>query len=189
MTYLEFIESQGEFISIKGKDGDVLNTILTWAENEGDCEVTTRHLEQLEKMVLKIWEYDRAVHATFTNWMEGDAKRLMRYEVNGGVDAWRKPYIEYIPLAQMRQDTILTKILNLKLVSAKNVRKLPNGMQELRYKCIQCGGTPLGENIIKRMLVKCVPKEIAKPLSMHLGGSTTFQQVRKLIMQQMHDER
>ena len=177
MTYLEFNESQRELISIKGKDGEVRDTILILAENKGDSQVTTRHLEQLQKMVPKIWEYDRAVHAALKNLTEGDAKIFIKYEVDGGVDAWRKLYIEYIP----------SEILDFKLVSEKNVRKLLNRMEEPRHKYNHCGGTPLGENIIKSMLVKCAPKGIMKPLAMHLD-STTCQQVRKLMMRQMHNE-
>lgn len=49
LTYLEFNESLREFISIKGRDGDVLNRILTWAENQADSTITDRQLEQLER--------------------------------------------------------------------------------------------------------------------------------------------
>ena len=188
LTYLEFNENLKEFISIKGRDGDVLNRILTWAENQGEDAVSIRELEQFEKKVPKILEYDRVVHSALKNWTDGDAKRLLKYEVKVGVDAWRMMCIEYVPLAQTKQDIILIEILDLKPVTEKNVRKLLSRIEELRYKYNQCGGTPLGENIIKIMLVKCIPKEIMKPLALHLEGSTAFQQARKLIMRQMHDE-
>ena len=51
-------------------------------------------LEQLEKMVPKIFEYDRAVYVALKHWTEGEAKRLIKYEVLGGLGAWRKIYIE-----------------------------------------------------------------------------------------------
>lgn len=136
----------------------------------------------------QIWEYNRAVHAALKNWTEDGAKRLIKYEVHGGVDARRKMYIEYIPMAQTKQDIIVTEILDLKPVTEKNVRKLFNRMKELRHKYNQCGGTPLGDNIVKKMLVKCIPKEVMKPLALHMDGAATFQQIRKLIMRQMHDE-
>ena len=41
---------------------------------------------------------------------------------------------------------------------------------------------------MRRVLVKCIPKEVLKPLALHLEEATTFQQMRKLIMRQMHDE-
>ena len=46
----------------------------------------------------------------------------------------------------------------------------------------------MGENLVTRILAKCIPREVMKPLAMHMEGATRFQQVRKLIMRQMHDE-
>ena len=188
MIYLEFNDSQRELVGIKGKHGANLNKILTWAEQQGDTKITDTELEEMEVAVPKIWEYDRAIHASLKNWTDGEVKRFIKYEVNGGIDAWMKLYIEYIPLAQTRQDIILSEILELKPVTTKDVRRFLNRVEELRYKYNQCGGTPLGDHIIKRMLVKCVPREVMKPLALHLENAETFQQVRKLIMRQMHDE-
>ena len=69
----------------KGKDGLVLNRILTWAEQRGEDKITEQILKQFETKVPKIWEYDRAVHAALKNLTEGEAKRVIRYEVGGGV--------------------------------------------------------------------------------------------------------
>lgn len=96
MTYLEFNESQRELIGIKGKDGLVLNRILTWAEQRGEDNISNLLLKQFETKVPKIWEYDRAVHAALKNWTEGEAKRVIKYEVEGVIDACRKLYIEDI---------------------------------------------------------------------------------------------
>ena len=52
----------------------------------------------------------------------------------------------------------------------------------------QCGGTPVAENIVKRAIVICIPREIIKPWAFHLEDAKTFQQIRKFTMRQMHDE-
>ena len=91
-------------------------------------------------------------------------------------------------MAQTRQDIILTEILELQPVTDKHVRKFLNRLEELRYKYYQCGGQQLGETIVRRVIVKCMPKDIIKPLALHLETASTFQQIRKLIMRQMHDE-
>ena len=88
MSYLEFNDSQRELVGIKGRDGDILNNILTWAEQKGDKKIEDSMLAKLEKYMPKVWEYNRAIHASLKNWTEGDAKRLVKYEVNGGIDAW-----------------------------------------------------------------------------------------------------
>ena len=79
MFYLEFNDSQRELIGIKGKDGDVLNSILIWAEEKGDRQIDDRMLKKLEDHVPKVWEYNRAVHASLKNWTDGDAKRFVKY--------------------------------------------------------------------------------------------------------------
>ena len=129
MIYFEFNDSQRELVGIKGRHGTNLNTILTWAEQQGDVIITDVELEKLEVAVLKIWEYDRAIHASLKIWTDVEAKRFIKYEVNGGIDAWRKVYIEYIPLEQTRQDIILSEILELKPVTNKDVRKFLNGAE------------------------------------------------------------
>ena len=126
LSYLEFNDSQRELVAIEGVDGERLNMIFTWAEKQGDKTITDRHLEKLERYIRKIWEYNRAIHAALKNWIDGDAKRLIKYEVAGGLDAWRKMYIEYIPMAQTRQDIILTEILELQPVTDKRVRRFLN---------------------------------------------------------------
>ena len=46
----------------------------------------------------------------------------------------------------------------------------------------------MGNNIVKRVMVKCLPKDVTKPLAIHLDNVTTSQQIRKLAMRQLHDE-
>ena len=104
MIHLEFNDSQREFVGIKGRHGIVVNKILIWAEQQGDITITDTLLEKLEKAVPKIWEYNRAIHASLKNWIDGEAKRFIKYGLAGGIDAWRKLCIAYIPLAQTRQD-------------------------------------------------------------------------------------
>ena len=42
--------------------------------------------------------------------------------------------------------------------------------------------------MVKGIIAKCMPREIAKFLALHLETATTFQQVRMLVMRQIHDE-
>ena len=107
----------------------------------------------------KILEYNRAIHAALKNWTDGGANKFARYSSNGGIDVWRRLYAQYIPLAQAKQDIIFTEFLEMKFVNDRNGRKLLNRMEELQYKYNQCGGEPLGNNIIKRVLIKCFAEE------------------------------
>ena len=188
MLRVQCNDSQRELVGIKGRHGAIRNRLLTWAEQQGDIIITNAVLEKFENTVPQIWEYNRAIHASLKNWTDGEANRFIKYEVEGGIDAWRKLYIEYIPLAQTRQDIILSEILELKPVTSKDVRNCLNRVEELRHKYNQCGKTLLGDTIVKRLLVKCIPTDAMKPLALHLESANAFQQVRKFIMRQMHDE-
>ena len=46
----------------------------------------------------------------------------------------------------------------------------------------------MSDSIIKRILVKCVRRDLMKPLAIHFEEAHSFQQVREFIMRQMHDE-
>ena len=76
-------------------------------------------------------------------------------------------------MAQTRQDIILPEILELKPVTDKQIRKFLNMLEELRYKYNQCGPTPLGDNLVRRVLVRCIPKDVMKPLALHLEVAKT----------------
>ena len=64
LTYLEFNDSQRELVGINGRHGIILNKLLTWAEEQGDNTITNTLLEKFETAVPKIWEYNRATHAS-----------------------------------------------------------------------------------------------------------------------------
>ena len=52
-------------------------------------------------MAPQVCEYDRAIHAALDHWTEGDAKRLIKYEVTGGIDAQRELYIYIYMIAHI----------------------------------------------------------------------------------------
>ena len=134
ITYIDFNDSMRNYIAIKGKDGDILNKLLTAAEKRGDEPITDVHLQTISKRVPKIWEYNRAIHCALNNWTTGDAKKIVTYVVTGGIDAWRRLYAEYLPMDQTKQDIILTEITNLEAVKENDVRPFLNRLEELRDK-------------------------------------------------------
>ena len=82
-----------------GKDGDELFDILDVREKLGSRKFTRKLLAEYHKDYLKIYEYDRAVKVALLNWTAGLAQGLVKYGNEGGLDAWRKMYNKYVPLA------------------------------------------------------------------------------------------
>ena len=139
-----------DYIAIKCKDGETLNKLLISAERRGDEPIINDHLRAIVTKLLKLLEYNRAVHSALKNWTAGEAKTLVSCGVNGGMDAWRRLYNEHLPMDQTKQDITFTEIISLEPVKEKDVRFFFNGLEELRDKHDRCGFKPLAENMIKK---------------------------------------
>lgn len=94
----------------------MLNKLLTEAEKRGDEPIKNSMMQTIAEKVPKVWEFNRAIHGALKNWTAGEAKKLVTNGVNGGSDAWTRPYNEYLPMAQTKQDIILTEIIGLEPV-------------------------------------------------------------------------
>ena len=97
--YLMFNNQIRKFISTMGQDGDELAIILDEIEKRGNTKVDKSKLNELAEEFPKIHEYDRAIEAALLNWTSGVANGLIKHGVEGGLDAWRKLYHKYMPLA------------------------------------------------------------------------------------------
>ena len=127
ITYIDFNDCLRNYIAIKGKDREVLNKLLTSAEKRGDEPITSDTLRAIATRIPKIYEYNRAIHSAFAHLTVGEAKELVTFGVNGGLDVWRRLlYNEYFPIDQTRQDIILTEIISLEPVKEKDVRAFLN---------------------------------------------------------------
>ena len=161
--------------------------MLTAAERQGDEPIDDKLLHNAAVKAPKVWEFNRVAHGALKNWIVGDAKKLVTYGVRGGSDAWRRLYNEYLPMDQTQQDIILTEIISLEPVKEKDVGTLLNRVEELRDKHDRCGEKPLAEHILKRIIMKCLPNTVIKPIAIALGDAKTFRDVRRFIMRQMHN--
>ena len=61
-----------------------------------DLSFTNEMLKELTGVYSKAPEYDRAIRAALLNWTSGIAHNIVKYNVEGGLDAWRKLYSRYI---------------------------------------------------------------------------------------------
>ena len=51
VAYLELNDNQRELVGIKWRNGNILNNILTWAEQRGDETITDKQLEKMDKQL------------------------------------------------------------------------------------------------------------------------------------------
>ena len=54
LSCVDVNENQSDLVSIKGKQGDIFNEILTWAERRGDRTIARQDLDQLEVAMPRI---------------------------------------------------------------------------------------------------------------------------------------
>ena len=58
-----------------------------------------QHLANLKLQCPEADEYGREIHNALFNWTSGVPHGLIIYRVESGLDAWRKTYNKYMPLA------------------------------------------------------------------------------------------
>lgn len=68
IPYIDFNDSMRKYMAIKGKDGEIVNRILTAAEKRGDEPIIDIQLQTLSKKTPKVWEYNRAIQSVLKNW-------------------------------------------------------------------------------------------------------------------------
>ena len=102
----------------------------------------------------KALEYDRVVKAALLNWILGIAQGLVEHGTEGGLDAWRKLYHRYIPLADHMQNIRIRKLMCLKLVNEGDMDNLFDEAERIREQYIKIGSSecPMSEKIEKGAL-------------------------------------
>lgn len=101
-------------IFIEGKDVEVFDRLLFGVEKRGDEPIDEKLVQAISKRVPKAWQYNRAIHSAFKNWIAGEVRKLVTYGVNGGLDAWRRLCHEFFPVDQTKQDSISIEIASFK---------------------------------------------------------------------------
>ena len=186
-TYIDFNDSLRNYIAITGNDGEVLNTLLIAPENRGDGPIANLQLQDVAKSVPNVYEYNRATHGALQSWIIGEAKKLATYGFNGGIGAWRRLYHDCLPMDQTKQDITFIEFASMEAVKEKDLRVPLDRLEELRDKRDRCGERPLAENIVKRVVAKCLPSTSIKPIAVALDDAKTFRQIRRLVVKQMYN--
>ena len=72
-------------------------------------------------------------------------------------------------------------------VKEKDVKAFLDRLEEFTDKHSRCGQKPLAENIIKRVAMKCLPQTIIIHIAIAPDDAKTLRQVRRLVVNQMHN--
>ena len=122
-----------------GQDGEELFIILDEMEQFGNTKVEKIRLNNLSEECPKVYEYDRAIKAALLNWTSGVAQGLVKHRVEGGMDAWRKLYHKYMPLADDLQSILIRQLMSIKPVTENDMDLLFEGIERIRDLYIKVG--------------------------------------------------
>ena len=186
--YLPFNNAIRRLVMAQGADGDTVLTILDKVEKMGTNTFTNQMLKELTGIYSKAPEYDRAIRAALLNWTSGIAKGLVQHNVANGLDAWRKLYNRYIPLASDLQDILIRELYDLKPVSEAEVDSLFDEIARIRDLYLKAGpGEDLSDKWIKSAILRNLPKDLVKNLAFELRKASTVEDIQSIITIYLHD--
>ena len=98
--------------------------ILTVIERRGADPFNIEQLRELVRQYPKAAEYNRAIISVLHNYTTGVAKGMVEYGVENGLDAWRKLYHHYLPLAGDLQQLLIQELHSLNPATEGNIDSL-----------------------------------------------------------------
>ena len=186
--YLPFNNAIRRLILAQGVDGEVLLGVLDKVEKMGGATFTNELLAELTIKYPKAGEWNRAITAALLNWTTGIAKGLIQHNVANGLDAWRKLYHRYIPLASDLQDILIRELYDLKPVSETEIDSLFDEVARIKDLYIKAGpSNDLSERWIKSAILRHLPKELVKNMAFELKKADTIEDIQSLITIYLHD--
>ena len=186
--YLPFNNAIRRLILAQGAEGDTLLTILDKVEKMGANTFTNELLIELKIKYPKADEWNRVIMAALLNWTSGIAKGLVQHNVANGLDAWRKLYHRYIPLAADLQDILIRELYELKPVNESEIDSLFDEVARIKDLYIKAGPSDdLSERWIKSAVLRNLPKELVKNLAFELKKVNTIDEIQSIITIYLHD--
>ena len=189
--YIQLNNQIRKLIVTMGEDGEDLLEILDIVEKFGKRIFTTAHLKELKKKRPKAYQYDRAVNAALLNWTGGIAQGLVRFGTQGGLDAWRKLYNKYIPLAEDMQGILIRQLMSIKPVAESEVDGLFDEVERIRELYIKAGSAeePMCERWVKAAIMQNLPDGIIKNNATALKDAANTEEIQHIVNTYMYDYR
>ena len=163
--------------------------ILTVIER---LRVDTFNIEQFRELTRqcpKAAEYNRVITSVLHNYITGVAKGMVEYGVENALDAWRKLYHHYLPLAEDLQQLLIQELCSLNPVIEGNIDSLFNKVERITefYTLAGRAGDAISEKWIKAAVLRNFHKQLTRELALQLRDAKTVTDVRNIINIYMHD--
>ena len=109
---------------------------------------------------------------------------LRQVDGGNGYEAWRQLTQMYLPKTKSRAISLLAALMHEASFTMKNKTLLDQvlGLERLRTEYMRSSGTDLPDDLMLSVLVKSLPKEIQQHVQLQLTESSTYSQVRAMII-------
>lgn len=125
IPYMKWARQLKGFIETKGAEGTTLVAAMEWAESKRRNEIISD--EAAESMAPK--ESIKQLELLIRNWTDGLADKAVTYNVQNGLDAWRKLHCEQLPEAKHRAQLLMNEFHNLN--KASTIVELKDRIREI----------------------------------------------------------
>ena len=188
--HLPFNNALRRLILLQGKDGEQLLDILDEVEQCGGDKFTKQDLQELSIRCPKIYQYDRAIKLALLNYIIGMAHGRVKYGVECGLDAWRKLYHRYVPLAEDLQNILIRELIALKPLAETEVDNLFAEVERITELYMRAGETnPMQDKWVKAAVLQNLPDRIVTQLSLQLKAADIVEAMQSLVNIYLHDHK
>ena len=113
---------------------------------------------------------------------------VIQHGVHNGIDAWRKPYRDQLPLAEDKRNLIMTEFMRLKEpASAAGLRHLTIEIERLTDSWERLSDRPFDEEAKVGKLRELIPASTWCFIAQSARNAKTYRELVALIMNQLTD--
>ena len=187
--YLPFNKSLRRLIYNQGADGEQLLEILDSVEKYGAMKFDNEKLKILTSKYHKVSEYNRAIKSLLLNYTTGIAKGMVEHGVENGLDAWRRLYHHYIPLAEDLKKILMQELYALKPVTENEIDSLFMEVERITELYLKASITedPMLEQWVMAAILRNLPKQLTRDLALELKKAKSIDDIHNSINIYMYD--
>ena len=126
----------------------------------------------------------KQLYSILTGVLRGKPLRLLRQvEQRNGFEVWRQLCQVYMPRTKSRAISLLTALMNApSFTKERTLLDQVLGLERLRAEYVRASGLDVQDDIMLSVLVKALPKAIQQHVQLQMSESSTYSQVRSLVV-------
>ena len=166
--YMPFNKAMRQLMRAQGGDGELLLKMFDQVEKWGSVPFDNDQLNALATQYPIVTQFNIAIQTALENYTTDVAEGMVRYGVLNGLEAWRRPYNHYVPMAEDLQNILIQELYELRPVEENSVDKLFNEIQRISELYVRAGTEDISEKWLVAAVKRNLPAKITNDLAMEL---------------------